>query len=516
MLPEFKNHPLVDFSRSENRQQMLAALQTVRSQFDRVYPLYIDGAAVESRETFQSFDPCSKARVVGTFHKAGKTEVERAISAAQAAFPAWSQVEPRDRAAYLFKAAAVMRRRQSELNAWMVYEVGKNWQEADADSAEAIDFLEFYGREMMRYGATQPLTAIPGEDNELIYIPLGVGVVIPPWNFPLAILTGMTSAAIVAGNCVLLKPASESPTIGHKFVEIMQEAGLPPGVLNYVPGSGAVIGDHLVRHPKIRFISFTGSKEVGLRINELAAKTPPGQIWLKRVLAEMGGKDAIIVDRDTDLDEVADGVAVSAFGFQGQKCSACSRAIVDAAVYEAFIERLTARTADMTVGPVETQDNYMGAVINAAAQKKWQAYVEIGKQDGRLVFGGETGSPNGYYCQPTIIADIDSRSRLAQEEVFAPLLAVIKADGFGHALTIANDTEYGLTGAVYSDNREHIERARREFHVGNLYINRKCTGALVGGNPFGGFNMSGTDSKAGGYDYLLLFLQAKAISEKIG
>ncbi|MFQ5708681.1 MAG: L-glutamate gamma-semialdehyde dehydrogenase [bacterium] len=515
MIAEFKNHPLTDFTREDNRQRMLEALAQVEHEFDRVYPLYIDGQEVKTDEIFKSFNPCEKEQVVGACHKAGTQEVDRALAAAQKAFKSWSQVDPEARADYLFRAAGVMRRRQLEINAWMVFETGKNWVEADADTAEAIDFLEFYGREMLRYAAKQPLTPVPGERNELVYIPLGVGAVIPPWNFPMAILTGMTSAAIVAGNCVLLKPASDSPTVGHKLVEIMQEIGLPAGVLNYIPGSGAAIGDYLVSHPKIRFITFTGSREVGLRINELAAKPQKGQIWIKRVVAEMGGKDAIIVDREANIDDAVEGVNASAFGFQGQKCSACSRAIVDATVYDEFVEKLVAQARQIKMGPVQNPENYLGAVINQAAQEKTLKYIEIGKQEGKLVLGGETGPETGYYIQPTIFVDVDSKARLAQEEIFAPVLAVLKARDFDHALEIANDTEYGLTGAVYTQNQEKIAEAKKVFHVGNLYFNRKCTGALVGGHPFGGFNMSGTDSKAGGRDYLLLFLQAKSMSEKI-
>ena len=515
MISEFRNHPMTDFSKDENRQKMQEALKLVESQFNRTYPLYIGGKNVETGNLLKSFNPCNKEQVVGTFHKAGTREVEDALTAAWQAFKTWSHTSAEERASYLLKAADLMRKRQMELNAWMVYEVGKNWAEADGETAEAIDFLEFYGREMLRYGARQAVTPLPGEKNDLVYIPLGVGVTIPPWNFPLAILTGMTSAAIVTGNCVLLKPASDSPTIGQKFVEIMQEAKLPAGVLNYIPGDGSKIGDYMVTHPKIRFISFTGSKEVGLRINELAAKHQPGQIWLKRVVAEMGGKDAIIVDRETNIDEAAEGVAASAFGFQGQKCSACSRAIVDEAIYDEFLKKLVERTKKITMGPVTDTRNYMGAVINKSAQEKTLQYIEIGKNEGRLAFGGGRGDASGYYVQPTIIADVSPRARLAQEEVFAPVLAVIKAKDFDEALSIANDSEYGLTGAVYSNNRDKIEKAKREFHVGNLYFNRKCTGAFVGVHPFGGFNMSGTDSKAGGRDYLLLFLQGKSISEKV-
>jgi len=515
MTSEFRNHPLTDFSKEENRNAMREALKSVEQQFDRVYPLYIGSESIETGDFLKSYNPCQKDQVVGTFHKAGVAEVEKAISVAGEAFESWRFVAPEERADYLFRAAEIMRQRQMELSAWMVFETGKNWLEADADSAEAIDFFEFYGREMLRYGGKQAITPMPGEKNELVYIPLGVGATIPPWNFPLAILAGMSSAAIVAGNCILLKPSSDAPTIGHKFVEIMQEANLPAGVLNYVPGSGGTIGDHIVTHPRIRFISFTGSMEVGLRINELAAKPQPGQIWIKRVVAEMGGKDAIIVDSEADLDAAVEGVTLAAFGYQGQKCSACSRAIVDASLYDQFIEKLVDRSRKISMGPVTDPDNFMGAVINQASLEKTMSYIDIGKSEGRLVLGGEAGPDSGYFVHPTIFVDIDSKARLAQEEVFAPVLAVTKANDFEHALEIANDTVFGLTGAVYSQNPDKINRAKQIYHAGNLYLNRKCTGALVGGHPFGGFNMSGTDSKAGGRDYLLLFLQAKTIAEKI-
>lgn len=515
MVSEFRNHPLTDFSKEENKKKMQAALANVKKKFDKTYPLYIGGKDVETGDFLKSYNPCQKDQVVGTFHKAGIDEVEQAIAAAEKAFETWKFTDPKERADYLLKAAEAMRKRQMEINAWMVYETSKNWVEADADTAEAIDFMEFYAREMLRYGGEQPVTPVPGEENELFYIPLGVGAIIPPWNFPMAILTGMTTAAIVTGNCVLLKPASDSPTIGYQLVEIMKEIGLPDGVLNFIPGSGSVIGDPIVKHPKIRFIAFTGSKEVGLRINQLAATPQPGQIWIKRVIAEMGGKDAIIVDKETDIDEAVEGVAFSAFGYQGQKCSACSRAIIDASIYDEFLKKLVERTKKITMGPVEDPNNYMGAVINKDSLDKTMKYIDIGKKEGRLICGGEPGSDTGYFVKPTIIADIESKDRLAQEEVFAPVLAVLKARDFDQALEIANDTEFGLTGAVYSRNREKLEKARKVFHVGNLYLNRKCTGALVGGHPFGGFNMSGTDSKAGGRDYLLLFLQAKSVSEKV-
>jgi 1-pyrroline-5-carboxylate dehydrogenase len=340
-------------------------------------------------------------------------------------------------------------------------------------------------------------------------------VVIPPWNFPLAILVGMTTAALVTGNTVVLKPSSDTPTIGAKFVEVLYEAGFPEKSCNFLAGSGALVGDVLVEHPKTRLIAFTGSKEVGLRVNELAARTPPGQIWIKRVIAEMGGKDAIIVDREVDLDAAVQGVLVSAYGYQGQKCSACSRAMVDKAVYDEFLARLAAKAEKLAVGPADDPANYMGPVINERARRSILDYIEIGKREGRLLAGGGPAPGEGYFIQPTIIADVGPEARIFQEEVFGPVLAVTKARDFEHALELANQTEYGLTGAVYSRNREKLERARREFFVGNLYFNRKCTGAMVGAHPFGGFNMSGTDSKAGGPDYLLLFMQAKSVAEKL-
>lgn len=515
MIAEFKNTALLNYSEAAHHQAMLQALHEVEAQSSREYALFIDGEEVKTGKLKPSHNPCEKTKLVGMVHQAGIKEVDLAMAAALRAFESWQHVDPKERAIVLFKAAEIMRRRRHELSALMVLEAGKNWSEADGDTAEAIDFLEFYGREMLRYSERQPVTTVAGEYNELVYIPLGVGVVIPPWNFPLAILTGMTSAAIVTGNTVLLKPASDTPAIGYRLVEIFREAGLPSGVLNYIPGSGSEIGDYLVAHPQTRFISFTGSKEVGLHLIELAAKLQKGQIWVKRVVAEMGGKDAIIVDDEADLAAAVEAVAASAFGFQGQKCSACSRAIIHSKVYEEFAERLVARTRQITVGPVQDPRNWMGAVINAAAQEKTLQYIAIGKQEGKLICGGEKGPADGYFVQPTIFSEVAPNARLACEEIFAPVLALIKVRDFDQALEVANASEYGLTGAVFTRNRDKIARAKRDFHCGNLYVNRKCTGALVGGHPFGGFNMSGTDSKAGGRDYLLLFLQAKAIAEKL-
>jgi 1-pyrroline-5-carboxylate dehydrogenase len=398
----------------------------------------------------------------------------------------------------------------------MIFEVGKTWAEADGDTAEAIDFCDFYAHEMLRYAGQQPLTRVPGEDNTLEYIPLGVGAVIPPWNFPLAIMAGMTVASIVTGNTVVLKPSSDSATIAYKFFEILEECGLPKGVVNYVPGGGKEVGEEMVQNPKTRFIAFTGSKEVGLHINEVAAKTQPGQLWIKRVVAEMGGKDAIIVDADTDLDDAATGVVQSAFGFQGEKCSACSRAIIHQDVYDTMLDKIAERTERLKLGnPTELSTN-LSAVINRKAFDSINAYIDKGKAEGgRVIAGGGSDGEQGFFIEPTVIADVKPGDTIEQQEIFGPVLAVIKAADFDDALRIANDTEFGLTGAVYTNDEEKLERARREFHVGNLYFNRKCTGALVGVHPFGGFNMSGTDSKAGGRDYLGLFMQAKLVSAKI-
>jgi 1-pyrroline-5-carboxylate dehydrogenase len=514
MLSQFKNEPYVDFSLTENHQAQQRAIKHVESQFDREYDLFIDGENVKSDRMFASYNPSDKEQVVGRFHKAGTQEVDLAMDAALRAFEKWRWVEPKERAIVLLKAAQLMRKRKFEINAWMILEAGKTRIEAEADTSEAIDFLDFYAREAIRWSELRAVTPLANEYPELHYIPLGVGAVIPPWNFPMAILTGMTSAAIVTGNTVLLKPASDSPAIGYRLVEIMRDAGLPDGVLNFIPGSGSEIGDYLVQHPKTRFISFTGSKEVGLRIIELAAKPSPGQIWVKRVVAEMGGKDTIIVDSEADLDDAVANVVASAFGYQGQKCSACSRAIVLDEIYDRFLEKIVDKTSTLTVGPAKDSNSYMGPVINKASEDKILSYIEIGHKEGKLVAGGEKADGNGYFIKPTIFADVYPGARLDQEEIFGPLLAVVKAKNFDEAINIANSTEYGLTGSVYTLNRYKIARAKQRFHVGNLYINRKCTGAMVGAHPFGGFNMSGTDSKAGGMDYLGLFMQAKSVSEK--
>ncbi|MCI0523910.1 MAG: L-glutamate gamma-semialdehyde dehydrogenase [Acidobacteria bacterium] len=518
-LPPFQNEPYRNFSDERNAQEMLKALERVESQLGREYPIIIGGKHYATGDLQDSVNPSRFNQVVGRVHQGTKELADKSIDAAWKAFDTWRYVGAEDRANYLFQAAAIMRRRKNEFNAWMVYEVGKSWAEAEADTAEAIDFMEFYARQAMRFDAPQPLTPtpLPYETNELKYIPLGVGVVIPPWNFPLAIMAGMTTAAIVTGNTVVLKPSHDSPVIAAKFVELMEEISLPPGVINFLPGEGSTVGEHLVEHPRTRFISFTGSMAVGLRINELAAKPREGQVWIKRVVAEMGGKDTIVVDETANLDEAAAGIVASAFGYSGQKCSACSRAVIVDSVYDQLLEKVRERTENLTVGPVKDLNNFTGPVSSKRAYEKITSYIEIGRQEGRVITGGERHelAGEGWFIPPTIIADVDPKARVSQEEIFGPVLAVIKARDVDDALSIANNTIYGLTGAFYSGSRERIERAKREFHVGNLYINRKCTGALVDVHPFGGFNMSGTDSKAGGRDYLGLFLQAKSVAEKL-
>ena len=512
---EFRNEPIKSFADPGDRAAMLAALEAERARYGTEYDLLIGGKRIKNEQKFASRNPAHPKEIVGVVQSATPQQAREAVEAAHRAFSHWSKTSQRDRADVIFRAAEALRRRRYEFDALLILEVGKSWAEADGDVAEAIDFLDYYAREMLRLSGPQAVTPIPGERNAMYYVPLGVGVVIPPWNFALAITAGMTSAALVTGNTVVLKPSSDSPVIAARFVDLLIESGIPADAVQFVTGSGGKIGDELVKHPLARFISFTGSKEVGLHVNRLAAEQQPGQKWIKRVVAEMGGKDGIVVAADADVDAAVEGVAVSAFGFSGQKCSACSRAIVEGPVYDDFVRKLVERTDRITVGDPADQANVMGPVINEPSLEKIRSYIEIGKREGKLVAGGERLPGDGYFVEPTIFIDIPPDGKLAQDEIFGPVLAVIKAKDFDDALAIANNTEFGLTGAIYSRDRAKLDRARDEFFVGNLYLNRKCTGAMVGAHPFGGFNMSGTDSKAGGPDYLLLFLQAKSVSEKI-
>src|SRR5690349_23035243 len=453
MLTEYRNEPFTDFSKEENAQAMRNALEKVGAELVREYPLVIGGERITTESKLESINPANRTQVVGRFNKATKELANHAVEAAAKAFETWKNTPASERSELLFRAAAIMRERKHELSAWMIYEVAKTWPEADGDTAEAIDFCEFYAREMLRYAGDQPLVHIPGEHNQLEYVPLGVGAVIPPWNFPLAIMAGMTVASVVTGNTVVLKPSSDAPAIAFKFFEILEEAGLPAGVVNFMTGSGAEVGDVVVDHPKTRYVAFTGSKEVGLRINERAAKVHDGQIWIKRVVAEMGGKDAIIVADDANLEEAATGVVQSAFGFQGQKCSACSRAIIDAKVYDTMVEKIADRTAKLKLAPPVEQSTNLSAVINEKAFKTINSYIEKGKSEGgRVVAGGGSDGEQGFFIEPTVIADVKPGDTIEQEEIFGPVLAVIKAQNYDDALKIANDTQFGLTGAVYSSD----------------------------------------------------------------
>jgi 1-pyrroline-5-carboxylate dehydrogenase len=512
----FSNQPFTGFNDAENARAMRHALDHVASHLGVEYSLVIGGKRLKTAGRIRSINPARPAQIVGLHQKAGLAQVDAAMTAALHAFEPWSRTPVATRASLILEVAEIVRQRKFEFMAWLVYEAGKNWAEADADAGEAIDFLEFYAREALRLDTVTPPIQYPGERNELHYIPLGVGAIIPPWNFPFAIMAGMTAAAIVTGNTVVLKPSSDAPTVAARFVEVLEEAGIPDGVVNFCPGSGAEFGNALVEHPRTRFVSFTGSRAVGLAIHERAARPQPGQIWIKRTILEMGGKNSILVCADADLDAAVEAVAASAFGYSGQKCSACSRAIVEAPIYDVFAERLRERVARYTVGdPAANSD--IGPVINRAALDSILGYIEKGKAEGKLIAGGNAPATadGGYFIEPTVFSGIPPQGVLAQEEIFGPVLALIKVENFDQGLRVANNTEYGLTGSIYSSSREHLDCARQEFHVGNLYFNRKCTGAMVGAHPFGGFNMSGTDSKAGGPDYLCLFTQAKSVSEKL-
>jgi 1-pyrroline-5-carboxylate dehydrogenase len=519
MLLPYTPEPFTDFSQPDQLRAFEQALAKVKSELGQTYPLHIGKEKIYTDDVFPSINPARPSEVLGYFAMASVKQVNQAVEAATKAFESWQHVRAEDRARYLLRAAAELRRRKHEFSATMVLEVGKSWVEADVETAEAIDFLEYYARQMVRLDDSSHLLApYPGEQLQLRYIPMGVTAVIPPWNFPCAILGGMTSAALVAGNSVLLKPAEQSPWIGYKVAQLFWEQDLPPGVLNFLTGDGPTVGGRMVEHPKTRIISFTGSRPVGVMIHEKAAKVGRGQTWLKRTVLEMGGKDAVVVDETADLALAAQGIVASAFGFQGQKCSAGSRAIIVQSIYDEVVERAVHLTQQLSIGTTDASATvYMGPVIDEEAMNKILGYIAYGRQHYPTLHGGAPieSDTNGYFIAPTIFGDVPSTDKLGQEEIFGPVLAMIPAKNYQQALTYANSTEYGLTGAVYSRSRERLEQARREFHVGNLYLNRKCTGAIVGVHPFGGFNMSGTDSKAGGPDYLLLFTQAKSIAEKL-
>ncbi len=507
----FQNDPLLDFSRSEVRSQYAQALKSVRGKLGKLYPLWVRGQERKTGEEMTSINPASPKEIVGRVPVAGREEADEALEAARGFFAEWQATPAKDRALVLFRAASIMRQRRIELAAWEAFEVGKGWREADADVVEAIDYLEFYGREMLRLSEPQVTQRIPGESNLHFYQPRGVAVVIAPWNFPLAIPTGMTTAALVTGNCVILKPAEQSPVLGMHLMTILREAGVPPGACQLLQGGGE-LGAYLARHTRVNLIAFTGSRDVGLEILREASVLQPGQEEVKRVVCEMGGKNAIIVDEDADLDEAVAYTIESAFGYQGQKCSAASRLILMDEIHDRLVERLVEAVKSLKVGPAEDPGSFLGPLIDEAAYKRVRDYIDLGKSEGECVIELD-GPKEGYFIGPVIFTGIEPHHRMAQEEIFGPVLSVMKARSFDQALEIANRSSYALTGGVFSRSPANIEKARKQFRVGNLYINRGITGAIVERQPFGGLKLSGIGSKAGGPDYLLQFLEPRAISE---
>jgi 1-pyrroline-5-carboxylate dehydrogenase len=515
IIPPFANEPTLDFTQAGNRHDFEAALGRVRSQFGRTYPLLIGGGSVATEQLIDSVNPAHPDQVVGRHAAAGKEHADQAVAAGWVAFESWSRTPIEERAAVLLRAAQLIRRRRHELGALMVYEVGKPWDEADGEAAEAVDLMEWYARQAMELAGRDRQTPWPGEITQFRYLPLGVGAVISPWNFPLALATGMTMAAVVAGNCVVLKPAETSSTTAAWFMDILNEAGLPPGVVNLLTGRGEVVGEALVDHPQVRFVAFTGSREVGIRIYERSAKVHPSQRWLKRVQLEMGGKNAVVVDETANLDLAAQEIAFSAFGYQGQKCSAGSRAVVVQSVYDELLPRVLDRARMIKVGDPVDPEVSLGPVIDGDAEEKILDYIGIGRSEGELLLGGNRRPGEGHFIEPTIFGGVAADARIAQEEIFGPVLAMIRARDFEDGIRIANSTDYGLTGAYFSRDPERLAYAKDRFHVGNLYLNRRSTGAVMGVHPFGGFNMSGTDTKAGGPDYLLFFLQGQSVAERL-
>ena len=510
----FQNEPLTDFSLEESRQKMREALETVEDQFGKEYPLLINGRAIDTKATLTSRNPSHLSESLGTISSASADDAIDAIDAARRAFPGWSKTEPQYRAEYLELIAANMRRKRFELAAWIVYECGKPWEEADGDVVEAIDFCMYYADQMRKLSDPRHCD-VPGEENVYFYRPRGTVAVIAPWNFPLAILTGMTAAALVTGNTVVMKPAEQSSIVAAKLMDLIHESGIPDGVVNFLPGVGEEVGPELVGSPDVEMITFTGSRDVGLAINESASNTDIRQKMVKRVVAEMGGKNAIIVDDDADLDEAVLGVIHSAFNYAGQKCSACSRVIVVESIHDVFVSRLVEATKSLKIGPAEDPGTIVGPVIDQDARQRIQEYIEIGKEEATLALACDTSEldEEGYYVGPHIFIDVDSTCQIAQEEIFGPVLAVMKADDFEEAITIANDTPYALTAGIYSRSPAHLQRARMELMAGNIYLNRNITGAMVERHPFGGFKMSGMGSKTGGPDYLLQFLVPVNVTE---
>jgi RHH-type proline utilization regulon transcriptional repressor/proline dehydrogenase/delta 1-pyrroline-5-carboxylate dehydrogenase len=511
----YENAPLVNFVHDESREKMRAALEEVRSALGKKYPLVIDGKRIWMDKTIASLNPSSPDQVVGHLCEAGIPEAERAVKAAREAFAHWSRTPFEKRARLLERVASIMDRRRFELSALEVFEVGKQWAEADGDIREAMDFCLFYAQQMRLRGRPRLTQHVPGEESYQHYWPRGVALVIAPWNFPIAIMCGMVSAAIVTGNTVIMKPAEQSAVCGAMLMEIFEEAGIPPGVLNFLPGKGSVIGAHLVDHKDVDLIAFTGSREVGLRIWESAGKTREGQLELKRVVCEMGGKNAVIIDSDADLDEAIVDTIYSAFGYQGQKCSACSRLIVLEENYGRVVERLLSAAASLRVGNPEDPGVTIGPVIDEAAYNRIRDYIEIGKNEATLAYQKGNIPEKGFFIPPTIFTRVNPNARVACEEIFGPVLSVIKVRDLDEAIAVANNTDFALTAGFFSRSPANIERAKAKIIAGNLYINRSCTGAVVGRHPFGGFKMSGGGTKAGGGDYLLNFMVPRVVTENI-
>jgi RHH-type proline utilization regulon transcriptional repressor/proline dehydrogenase/delta 1-pyrroline-5-carboxylate dehydrogenase len=514
-LSPFRNEPVMDFSLVENQQAMRKAIASIRKELDKEYFLVIGEKEKKGVEVKPSENPALPTEIIGRIHNASEDDTNEAVDVAVRSFEKWSRTPIAQRVTCMVRAAEIMKTRRLELAAWEILECGKNWEEADADVCEAIDFLEFYARETIHLAEKKLLGDVPGETNEYFYEPRGVAAIISPWNFPLAILTGMSSAALVTGNTIIIKPSSQSSVTAANLTEIYLKAGMPPGVVNYLPGKGSVIGEIVVKHPNVAIIAFTGSVEVGLRINQQAAGVKEGQHFVKQVITEMGGKNAIIVDSTADIDEAVKGIVTSAFGYQGQKCSACSRVIVLQEIHDALLHRLVDATRSIIIGRPEEPETFLGPLIDRNAAAKTREYIAIGKKEARVVLEMEVPPElrQDYYVAPVIFADVSPECRIAQEEIFAPVLAVLKVGDFTEALKAANSTQFALTGGVYSRTPEHLEMAKREFKVGNLYINRKITGAIVGRQPFGGFRLSGIGSKAGGEDYLQQFLIPRTITE---
>lgn len=510
----YANETYMDFSNPSVRTAQEKALDEVRAHFDKEILMYMNGEWVKGYNgTAASVNPSNLSETVAHYQMASSPQADAALDAAETAFESWKRVPYAKRAEYIFKAAEVMRRRRMEINAWMISEAGKNYLEADADTCEGIDFMEYYAREALKLAEGMETIDTWGDLNRTVYKPIGVGISISPWNFPFAIFAGMAVAPIVAGNCVIAKPAPDTPKMAHLLAEILEEVGLPKGVFNLITGDNLEVGEFLAKSKKTKFINFTGSLKVGLHLTKIAAEVPEGQHHIKRMICELGGKNAIIVDQDADLDAAATGIVQGAYGFQGQKCSACSRAIVHEAVYDAVLEKVVEKTKALKIGDAK-ENHAVTPVINQAAVDKILSYIEIGKKEGRLMCGGKRAETDheGYYIEPTVFADIDRNARIAQEEIFGPVVAFIKVKDVDEALEIANDTQYGLTGGFFSNNKETLAKAARTFDVGNLYLNRKNTGALVGAQPFGGFNLSGNNAKAGGADYLKYFSHPKSIT----